>query len=258
MSYRGAGPDISARNMTCYTRFQLLVCLRRVIMTLRGNGPFFDSFMVSSLNNRAIRLSSTTILFGLLTATASISSAQVDSAGARLVRPGDHIRITLLGDDKTLSGEFEVAPDSTLKHPLYNKVKVVGVPLPQLKERFAAFLRNFQREPQFELEPLYKVSVGGEVRTPNILFLSPETTVADAVSLAGGATDRADPNRVTLLREGREVPVNLKASGSSGSMLVRSGDQINVAGKRNVSGTMLAILGAAVSVASLLVLATRH
>jgi protein involved in polysaccharide export with SLBB domain len=214
--------------------------------------------MMTRLNLSAPVLSIPAIVFGLLAATSSISSAQVDSAGARLVRPGDHIRIALLGDDKSLSGEFEVGPDSALKHPLYNKLKVVGVPLPQLKEKFAAFLRNFQREPQFELDPLYKVSVGGEVRTPNILFLSPESSVGDAISLAGGTTDRADPNRVTLLRDGREIPITLKGSGSSGSMSVRSGDQINVAGKRNVSGTALAIIGAAVSIGSLLILATRH
>jgi protein involved in polysaccharide export with SLBB domain len=206
---------------------------------------------------RVISLLIPSILIGYLAAGASVCSGQVDSEGATTVHPGDHLKITLLGDDKTLSGEFEVGPDSALKHPLYNRVKVVGVPLPQLKEKFAAFLRTFQREPQFEVEPLFKVSVGGEVRSPNILFLSPETTIADAVALAGGPTDRADPNRVTLLRAEREQPLTLQGSGSSGAMLIRSGDQISVAASRNITGTMIAILGAVVSLASLLILAHR-
>jgi len=206
---------------------------------------------------RVVSLLIPSILIGYLAAGASVCSAQVDSEGATTVHPGDHLKITLLGDDKTLSGEFEVGPDSALKHPLYNRVKVVGVPLPQLKEKFAAFLRTFQREPQFEVEPLFKVSVGGEVRSPNILFLSPETTIADAVALAGGPTDRADPNRVTLLRAEREQPLTLQGSGSSGAMLIRSGDQISVAASRNITGTMIAILGAVVSLASLLILAHR-
>jgi protein involved in polysaccharide export with SLBB domain len=226
-------------------------------VTLRAGEPFFREFMALRLKIRAVSLARTVVLSGLFAATTTICSAQVDTAGARILHPGDHIRITLLGDDKTLSGEFEVAPDSTLKHPLYNKVKVVGVPLPQLRERFAAFLRNFQREPQFELEPLFKVTVGGEVRTPNILFLSPETTVTDAVALAGGATDRADLNRITLARDGQEIAIAQNGSRSNGNMLIRSGDQISVAARRNISGTALAILGAAVSVASLLVLAHR-
>jgi len=217
----------------------------------------FSRIIALRLNMRVISLLSLAVLIGCLAASSGVCSAQVDTPGASIVRPGDHLRITLLSDDKTLSGEFEVAPDSTLKHPLYNKVKVVGVPLPQLRERIASFLRNFQREPQFEVDPLFKVSVGGEVRSPNILFLSPETTIADAVSLAGGSTDRADPNRVTLLRAGRELSLTLKGSGSNRDMLIRSGDQINVAASRNITGTMLTIFGAVVSVASLLILANR-
>ena len=206
---------------------------------------------------RVISLLRPAVLIGCLAASGGVCAAQVDAPGPPVLRPGDHLRITFLSDEKTLSGEFEVAPDSTLKHPLYNKVKVVGAPLPELKERIASFLRRFQREPQFELEPLFKVSVGGEVRSPNILFLSPETTIADAASLAGGLTNRADPNRVTLLRAGREVSLSLKGSGSNGDMLIRSGDQINVAASRNITGTMLTILGAVVSVASVLILANR-
>jgi polysaccharide export outer membrane protein len=206
---------------------------------------------------RVIRFLVPTILIGFLATNARVSSAQVDTAGATTVHPGDHIKITLLGDDKNLSGEFEVGPDSTLKRPLYNRVKVVGVPLPQLKEKLAAFLRTFQREPQFEVEPLLKVSVGGEVRSPNILFLSPQTTVADAISLAGGTTDRADLNRVTLLRDRREQLLSLQGSGLNGAILIRSGDQISVGASRNITGTVIAILGVVVSIGSLFILAHR-
>jgi len=228
----------------------------RAIGALKANVPFLRIVAVR-LNMRVISLLRPAVLIGCLAASGGVCAAQVDAPGPPVLRPGDHLRITFLSDDKNLTGEFEVAPDSTLKHPLYNKVKVVGAPLPELKERIASFLRRFQREPQFELEPLFKVSVGGEVRSPNILFLSPETTIADAASLAGGLTNRADPNRVTLLRAGREVSLSLKGSGSNGDMLIRSGDQINVAASRNITGTMLTILGAVVSVASVLILANR-
>lgn len=207
---------------------------------------------------RAISRLLPAFLFGFLSTISAVSSAQVFEAGPPTVHPGDHLKITVLSDDKALSGEFEVGPDSTLRHPLYNRVKVVGVPLPQLKETLAGFLRKFQREPQFDVEPLYKVSVGGEVRSPNILFLSPQTTVTDAVALAGGTTDRADLSRVTLLRDGRHQPLTLEGSASNGGMLVQSGDQISVAATRNITGTMLGIVGAVVSVVSLMILANHR
>ncbi|HEY8831161.1 MAG TPA: SLBB domain-containing protein [Gemmatimonadaceae bacterium] len=197
------------------------------------------------------------ILIGCVAVVPTVSSAQVDTVRGSTVRPGDHLKITVLGDDKNLGGEFEVAPDSTLKHPLYNRVKVVGVPLPLLRERIGSFLRTFQREPQFEVEPLFKVSVGGAVRSPGMLFLAPETPITDAVSLSGGLTDRGDPNRVTLLRAGRELSISLKGGDPNGAMLIQSGDQISVGESKNITGTVVTIISVVVSLASLFILSHR-
>jgi protein involved in polysaccharide export with SLBB domain len=234
-----------------------LVCPASNHRVLKGIRGLFANQGCSDLNMRRNFLLALSLLSGCLLTVTGVSSGQVVDANRPSVHPGDHLRITVLSDDKALSGEFEVGPDSTLRHPLYNQVKVVGVPLPQLKETIASFLRKFQREPQFEVEPLYKVSVGGEVRAPNILFLSPETTVADAVNLAGGTTDRADLNRVTLSRDGEQRSLTLQSNRSNGGMLVQSGDQITIAATRNITGTMLGVVGAVVSVVSLIILATR-
>lgn len=178
------------------------------------------------------------------------------------LRPGDHLRITVLGDDKELSGDFEIAPDSTLRHPLYNQVKVAGIPVSMLKERMASFLRNYQKDPQLDVEPLYKVSVGGEVRTPNIYLLPPQTTIAEAVVRAGGQTDQGNAELVTVLRDGRKLLFKLgEASGSPQASTIQSGDQISVAPRRNalnrISG-ITPILGVTASVLSAIVILSRH
>ena len=188
--------------------------------------------------------------------------AQTAAPESPALQPGDHVRITVLGEDKDLSGEFEIAPDSTLKHPLYSQVKVVGVPLPMLKERFASFLRKFQKEPQLQVEPLFKVGVAGEVRTPNIYFLAPETTVAEAVAHANGATDRADVDHVIVSRDGRTLSLNLNPRASNRDQhTVRSGDQINVTVRSNaMSGISSAgpLLGVAASLLSITFLIIYH
>jgi len=188
--------------------------------------------------------------------------AQTAAPASPTLQPGDHVRIAVLGEDPNLSGEFEVAPDSTLKHPLYSQVKVVGVPLPMLKERFASFLRRFQKEPQLQVEPLFKVGVRGEVRNPNIYFLAPETTVAEAVTHANGPTERADVDRVTVLREGGTLSLNLSPVASNQDLhTVRSGDQINVAARRNVMsgiGVVVPLLGVTASLLSAILLIHSH
>jgi protein involved in polysaccharide export with SLBB domain len=176
----------------------------------------------------------------------------------QVIQPGDHIRITVLSDDKTLSGEFEVAPDSTLKHPLYNQVKVGGIPVSMVKDRIASFLRRFQREPQLEVEPLLKVTVGGEVKAPGILFLAPETTIADAIARAGGATDRANLNAITISRGHRKIPVKLGENSGSEILTIQSGDQIDVAAQGNVMAHITPFVGIAASIVSLMILIATH
>jgi protein involved in polysaccharide export with SLBB domain len=187
--------------------------------------------------------------------------AQSSSAGASLLRPGDHLRITVLREDPSFSGEFEIAPDSTLKHPLYNQVRVAGIPLPMLKERIASFLRQFQREPQLEVEPLMKVSVGGQVRSPNVYFLPPETTIADAITRAGGATDIGSPDQVTVTRDGRKLWFSLNETDANQQLsTIRSGDQIAVPQRRSAMsriGEFAPLIGIAGSILSLIILANR-
>jgi protein involved in polysaccharide export with SLBB domain len=178
------------------------------------------------------------------------------------LRPGDRLRITVLSDDKNLSGEFEVAPDSTLRHPLYNQVKVAGVPVSMLKEQITSFLRRYQKDPQLDVEPFYKVSVGGEVRTPNVYLLAPQTTIAEAVVRAGGQTSEGNPDFVTVTRDGRRLSFKLsETSALQPAPTIQSGDQISVEARRStlnrISG-ITPVLGVAASVLSAIVILSRH
>ena len=178
------------------------------------------------------------------------------------LQPGDHLRITVLGEDKDLSGEFEVAHDSTVKHPLYSQLKVVGVPLPMLKDRFVIFLRRFQKEPQLQVEPLFKVGVEGEVKTPNIYFLAPETTIPDALTRANGLTEHGDGEHVSLIRDGKTISINLgNVRINRDQLTVRSGDQITVAARRNIiagMGSMTPLLSVAATLLSATLLILNH
>jgi protein involved in polysaccharide export with SLBB domain len=192
----------------------------------------------------------------------STTRAQLPKPEDPTLQQGDHVRITVLGEDKDLSGEFEVAPDSSLKHPLYSQLKVVGVPIPVVKTRFATFLRRFQKDPQFEVEPLFKVEIGGEVKTPNIYFLAPETTVGEALTHANGPTDRGDADRVIVIRDGKQISLNLTALPSARNQLtVRSGDQINVSHRRDIASGMSGfapLIGVAASLLSVTFIIVSH
>jgi polysaccharide export outer membrane protein len=189
----------------------------------------------------------------MLPALLHAQAADPIPAGDPLVlQPGDSVRITVW-QRPDLSGEFAVASDGSLTHPLYRKVKVAGVPFPSVEAQVGGFLGRFIADPQFVVEPLLHVSVGGEVQKPSSLALRPGTTVAQAVGQAGGLTTNGRRDHVRVIRGGNDIFVNLTRPGATQSeMPIRSGDLIMVEEKpsffHNVVVPAATILGAAASV----------
>src|SRR3989449_4417045 len=70
----------------------------------------------------------------------------------RALRPGDVLRINVWRHPE-LSGDFVVAPDSTLVDPVYQVVKVAGAPLAVVRERLRAVLSTYEQGVPFVLEP---------------------------------------------------------------------------------------------------------
>lgn len=156
------------------------------------------------------------------------------SGGAAVLRPGDAIQVSVWRRPD-LSGEFPIAADGTIVHPILRQVVITGVPLDEVERRVAGLLRSFEGDVEFSLQPLVRVGVAGEVRQPNLYLLTPDMTVANAVSRAGGPTERGRIDKVTLLRGGVAQEMDLvDPSGVGAQLRVESGDQILVARRRDI------------------------
>jgi len=187
-----------------------------------------------------------------------VTERQPFSTGMNTVtlRAGDAVRITVWRKPE-MSGEFAVSSDGSIAHPLYREVRAIGVPLTELEERLRTFLQRFEEKPQFVVEPLLRVAVGGEVRLPNLYNLRPETSVAQAVAMAGGPNERGRRDRVRLVRGDREMVVDLRNGGASLARgPVQSGDQIFIERERAVFRDFVApsmsILGGVAAMISLI------
>lgn len=160
------------------------------------------------------------------------AEAQDPSLGG--LSPGDQIRI-MVWRNAELSGDFFVAADGTVTHPIYREVRVTGVPMAQVEERLRTFLTRYTTNPQFVIMALVRIVMGGEVRNPNIYSVPPQTTITQAIAVAGGPTDRANLSRVRIFREGQQVVVDLTRPDTDvGLLQIRSGDQILISRSRNV------------------------
>lgn len=195
-----------------------------------------------------------------LMSVAFVAAAQSPVAGDDeiVLRPGDAIRLTVWRN-ADLTGEFAIGPDGSIMHPmLYRKFSISNVPLRLAETSLREFLMRFEANPEFVMEPLLRVSIGGEVARPNLYQLRPGTTVTQAIALAGGPTERGRRDRVTLRSEGtsRTISVTSPESGIA-QLRVRSGDEIIIERRsavfREVVVPVATIIGATAAVLKVVV-----
>ena len=203
-------------------------------------------------------------LLAVVVLSAPASAQEPRPAGGQsMLTPGDSVRVVVWRKPE-FSGDFVVAPNNTITHPLYRSVQVGGVPFATAEANLRRFLSRFEENPEFVMEPLVRVAVSGEVDRPRVYALRPETTIAEAVATAGGTTELGARNRVRVLRldqagQQREVLIDLNDPvEGAGLTPVLSGDQIIVDRRRNFFREVLVpALGIIGSIASLGLLIDR-
>ena len=52
------------------------------------------------------------------------------------------------------SGDFVVAPNGTITHPLFRVVQVAGLPFATAEANLRKYLSQFEQNPEFVMEPL--------------------------------------------------------------------------------------------------------
>jgi protein involved in polysaccharide export with SLBB domain len=158
-------------------------------------------------------------------ATPSIPRELNESASA-LIRPGDAVQITVWRKDE-LSGEFFVSTDGSIAHPFYQEVKIAGLSVHDATQRVQLFLEQYETSPRVRVDPIYRVSVAGEVRSPKLYHLRAEHTIYDAIDEAGGPTERGRRGRVRLYRDGGVFNLSIGGvNASAAEVRVQSGDRI--------------------------------
>ena len=208
------------------------------------------------------------LAFAMLVLT--LPAAAQEPAGTKaqaVLTPGDSVRIEVWRKPE-FSGDFVVAPDGTITHPLFRSVRVAGLPFATAEANLRTFLGQYEESPQFVMEPLIRVAVSGEVPRPLVFAARPETSISEAVARAGGTTQFGARNRVRVIRQDPNGAQHLlvidlaDASSTEGTLPVRSGDQIVVDRRksffRDILVPALGIIGSVASVGLLIDRVSRN
>jgi polysaccharide export outer membrane protein len=214
---------------------------------------------VSDMRLSLVRLCVFAALLAGVTPPASLAAqAAVAEPNGIVLQPGDVLDVNVWRRPE-YSGQFTIAADGTVIHPIFRGVHAAGENLRTIEDQFRTVLVKLEADPQFVIAPLVRVAVEGEVRQPNLLTVPAGTTISQAVALAGGPTERARLDRVHLYRNGNDTQLDLtQANERMAEDVVRSGDRIFVTRSISLFRDYIAPAGSiAAAVVSLIAILTR-
>jgi polysaccharide export outer membrane protein len=117
--------------------------------------------------------------------------------------PEDVIEV-FVWKEPDLSTTVVVRPDGKVSVPLIGELLASGKTAAQLQTEIVTKLSQYIAQPSVNVlvkeANSAQVSVLGEVKTPGMYRIRDRSTVLDAIALAGGFTEYAKRNKVTVLR----------------------------------------------------------
>jgi len=181
-------------------------------------------------------LSSITVGAVLLAAAGATPAAAQKPLTA--FQAGDRILLRVEGDS-ALSDTFTVVAGPALRLPNIGEISLAGVRRTDLESRLAHELTRFIKDPVVQARALIRVSVVGEVTRPGFYAVPVDLVLPDALMLAGGATQTARVDRMTILRgdsplwDGSRLQTQIAHGATLDQLGIQAGDRIQVPGQRD-------------------------
>lgn len=161
------------------------------------------------------------------------------AGGEYLLGPGDRVDV-FVWRNAELSRQVPVRPDGYISLPLVGELAAAGKTAAELEAEITSLLRDFVQVPTVtvtvtDIKSLV-VYVLGRVGTPGPVTLDRNINVLQAISMAGGPTEFANQNGITILRtianQRVRIPYRygdvMKGRADTGEFVLQSGDVIYV------------------------------
>src|SRR5213083_2326337 len=155
---------------------------------------------------------------------------------------GDRILLRVEGDS-ALSDTFTVVAGPALRLPNVGEISLAGVRRGDLEAHLSRELGRYINDPVLQARALIRVSVAGEVTRPGYYAVPIDLVLADALMLAGGATQDARVERLSIQRgnspiwSGNALQTAIARGATLDELGMRAGDRIQVPGKGDAEST---------------------
>jgi protein involved in polysaccharide export with SLBB domain len=147
------------------------------------------------------------------------------------LRSGDLLKIRVYRDSE-LSGEFLIDARGDVQIPGLGVIRAAGLDPTQVQDRLVDALRSRGfRAPEIAVQPLIRVSVLGQVRSPGLYPVEPGVSIIQLLTIAGGPTEVANLKRAQVVRDDRAFTVDLQSAlggSAAGRVALYSNDVVYV------------------------------
>ena len=151
---------------------------------------------------------------------------------AQVLNPGDGVRITFLDINDAISGDYYIQPNGYIQLPFIGIINTTNRDFKDFKSQIVFRYDSLYRKPALTVNALFRINVLGEVTNPGFYFITEMEKFTAILAMAGGTTGNADLESIYLIRNNKEINLDVStiiAEGSSATDFgLQSGDQIYV------------------------------
>jgi len=135
---------------------------------------------------------------------------------AYVIAADDILEISVYGESD-LTRSVRVGNDGDVTYPLLGRLKMAGLAVAQAEDNMVRLLTDgYLIDPQVSIfvKKFAAITILGEVKTPGSYELKESVEVLDAIAMAGGFTQQADPDNVKVVRlkDGVEEVIRVRTS----------------------------------------------
>ncbi len=159
------------------------------------------------------------------------------------------MRLTFYNISDEISGDYFIQRDSSLQLPFIGPIKTGHKDYSSIKKEISTRYDSLYRQVELIIQPLFRISVLGEVRTPGVYYVTGVETLLDVIAMAGGETADSDMSEVYVQRKDQEFVFDAERLIESGEkdkdFFLQSGDRVFVSRKWGTSRNTAILVSAA-------------
>lgn len=146
------------------------------------------------------------------------------------LNPGDGVRITFLNITDQITGDYNIQQDGNIQLPFIGLIKTTNIDYKEFKKIIFEKYSELYKDPELTIQPLLKINILGEVRTPGYYYVTDIENMTGILALAGGVTGSAATGDIYIIRGNDEILLDayelMEANKTADDIGLQSGDRI--------------------------------